>query len=98
MLFFHHSLQYLSGSTLLQETQKVLGLLPSFLQFYVRLSFLLLTVTANADSYRHEHLSPATVLVISSGLFSCTVSVQVCIYFKQYYLYIFCSLRFLQRL
>lgn len=78
MLFFHHSLQYLSRSTL-RETQKVLGLLPSFLQFYIRLSFLLLTVNANVNSYRHEHLSPTTVLVISFGLFSCTVSVLVCI-------------------
>lgn len=90
MLFFHHSLQYLSGSTLLQETQKVLGLLPSFLQLYIRLSFLLLTVNANGDLYHHKHVSYHRLgdLLWTFQLHS------ICsgLYFKQYYLYIFCSL------
>lgn len=96
MLLFHHSLQYWSRSALLQQTQKVLGLLPSFPRFCVRLGFLLLPADANGDLY-HCNLSLASVSHRRPGDLFWAFQLHGIfsgLYFKQNYLYVFCSLRF----
>lgn len=94
--FFIISLHYLCRSTLLQQTQKVLGLLPSFLRFCIRLVFPLATVNADDDSYR---CSPSLASVSHRRLGDLFWTFQLhgiisglCL--KQYYWYIFCSSRF----